>query len=531
MYKQNSMEQEYCSYINSLFQRLKKEKKMNQSDFGKKILHFQRDKKGKPVGVKGYVRGSVKNWMEGTNCPEYKESLICFALLDFCGSTEAVPGLSKEKRDERLQHVEKIMWTYLGKKLYSRYPPEAMLICAARGVISIKDIPALLEEAGLDQLVIPTEEAKKAGCRRVSDLIFEQICEADSKEELLKIIEDNKIYYALGYKTLGIRIRDLWERKYTGHSFAQAVYVLAPRYQNTYRKMMDDSLQVSREFIIQFCSQMKFDRDMINEALDTARMRPLEREEMLPDYFESVRNFSFAGRLGSIVQLAAYLGTAVKDREFLDEFRNLPYYFYLNHYFSLDCFEKQYGEMKVALENQDVEDFAECVQDEKTSWGVYLKEYIHTINQELNVWKEEEKKSYKTYNRSFRKMYDSPQISMADFSKELKLEAECLYLLSTFSYGILLEKEYHGELSEEDLMTLREKIEQESSIREEEREMIYNFLNALWVLFLEDRRLNMYKGVFIQGIRGTDEEPVPVYLNWEDTIILLVESWKIALNM
>ncbi|MBE5954876.1 MAG: hypothetical protein E7253_00315 [Lachnospiraceae bacterium] len=531
MYRQNKMEQEYCSYISSLFQKLKKEQKMNQSDFGKQILHFQRDKKGKPIGVKGYVRGSVKNWMEGTNCPEYKESLICFALLDLCGSTEAVPGLSKEERDKRLHHVEKIMWTYLGKKLYSRYPPEAMLICAARGVISIKDIPVLLEEAGLDQFVISTEEAKKAGCKRVSDVIFEQICEADSKEELLKIIEENRIYYALGYKTLGIRIRDLWERKYTGHSFVQAVYVLAPRYQNTYRKMMDDSLQVSREFIIQFCSQMKFDRNMINEALDTARMRPLEQEETLPDYFEGIRNFSFAGRLGSIVQLAVYLGVAVKDREFLEEFRNLPYYFYLNHYFSLDSVEKQYGEMKDALEKQEVEDFAELIQNEKTSWGESLKEYIHAINQELNDWKEEERKSYKAYVRGYQKMYNSSRISSADFSKELKLEAECLYLLSTFSYGILLEKEFHGELSEEDLKSLKEKIKKESSIKEEEGEMIYNFLNALWVLFLEDRRLNMYKGVFIQGIRGTDEEPVSVYINWEDTVILLSESWKIALNM
>ena len=91
MAEHNNMTSAYCSYIKDVYQKLHKEQKMSQEAFGKKVIRFDTEKKDKAIALKRYTRNSVRNWIAGENCPEYKESLVCIALLDYCGNTDSAP--------------------------------------------------------------------------------------------------------------------------------------------------------------------------------------------------------------------------------------------------------------------------------------------------------------------------------------------------------------------------------------------------------------------------------------------------------
>ena len=88
-----------------------------------------------------------------------------------------------------------------------------------------------------------------------------------------------------------------------------------------------------------------------------------------------------------------------------------------------------------------------------------------------------------------------------------------MYRVATFSYMLLLEKEYTGQLIEGDLEQLRAFIKEKP---------VYLFLNNLWTLFLDAGNFEMDTNGGVYGMRG---EPLmrTKSFEWSDLMTNMVE--------
>lgn len=515
---------DYGSYIAYVCEKIG----CSKSDFGKKVLRFEVCN-NTPVGIINYTRNSVGNWINGSSFLEYKESLVCIALLDYCGSTEAVPGISKEEEEDRLNFVNEKLWKYLGKKLYSRSLTDAMLILAARGIISVKDIPCLVKEANLSKVKMLAKQAKTLCLENITDNMIQELCDTQSKTEAERMIGNHKDYYALGYKTLGFRIQNMWEKMNPDFSFKKAISIYAPKYQNTYRKQLfNDNLKASREYIVHFCTQMRLTREDINQALRTAQMKELEEKEPLPDYFDTVKKMSLSKRLGYLVYFLAYIESIRSWDEAFERMFFLPVYSYFNHYLDLKSTKRCYEELEITL-RENPTGFIGRLKEGSLACVADLENFVYNTNCEIDLWEESEKSYYEAYRESFQIMYEPARNKIENLPMNLKEMSKCMYLLATFSYAMILEKEYKGELLEKDLIELEKRLQQDQILSEEDKESIYFFLNTMWVLFLDAGELMSDKKGNLYGMRG---EPLvkTMSFDWEDAIESMVECWNLSLD-
>ena len=437
---------------------------LNKDEFASQVYSFRG---GKCVPFSYHA---VKKWENSKNLPKAKETLLCIALLDFCGSIEPVPELTIEKRNERMEFVDSKMYHFLGKHLYTRSIKEMLLLQVARGIISIADVLKLQEK--LYPKDVECRELTKAQTKRM----FVELGLTNNIEDILELIKANEEYYSAGYKVLGARIKEMCKEVHPELSFEMAICRYAPQYHTSYRHVNEVEIEISREFLISICFQLGFNMEQTNAMLKGAQMAELAVDEFPQSRFWILKGMSLSRKFSYVIYLMEYFRVHESDYP-------IPYYFFIEGYLMLHNTGIELDKIEEAIQ-KDVDEFQDNIQ-------VVLERGIEKFKQSIEAYNSAVDKLNDDFCERYRELYCLSDERLQYLSNEDEVNA--MYRVATFSYMIFLEKEYKGKLTLEDLQHLKALLKNDS---------VYLFMNNFWTFFLDAGTFRMDENGGIYRLRG-----------------------------
>ena len=276
---------------------VRKKSGMNQEEFGRRIIRFSGGKKDARVST--YGRGAVIHWEKGTHLPVNLETVVSIALLDY---TCMNPEISDEKRalwtsgqrKNRMEYALSCVSKYLNRSLYCKNLRDVLLFQAMRGIFLLQDVPDLdarIREEMLNcrkgQKKIQPETIREYARNRNTGTLYSRLMEVENAEQFFVLLEEKKDFYSIGYRVVGERMREEYEKGYqkqSGLDFHNAIHFYAPVYRDSYQRMFQPEMSVSRRWLIDLCLQLHFDGNSMDRVLENAHYAPLSR---YPDNPES----------------------------------------------------------------------------------------------------------------------------------------------------------------------------------------------------------------------------------------------------
>lgn len=266
---------------------------LGQSEFGKRIVRFGNGKNGRKVNF--YERAAVACWERGDHLPGNMETVISIALMDYSlrhpeTDFDSGNGIEPSLRNERLSYVDQCIRKFLGKKLYCKNLKEVLMIQAVRGLFPLCEVPDLYQEISTMLL----KSSKKLTAARIREYarqrntgtLYGNLLDVQDKQTFLRILEEKKDFYAIGYRVLGERMKAEYEQNYrkeTGLDFQRAVHFYAPVYRDSCQHLFAADIRVSRRWIIDLCIQLHFSRESVNRILRSAQFSELAEEPENPE--------------------------------------------------------------------------------------------------------------------------------------------------------------------------------------------------------------------------------------------------------
>lgn len=511
---------EYTEWITSI----RRKYDLKQTKFGQRICHFEQ-KKVKADGkeeikevCKFCSRTTISNWENGKNPPLSVETFVSLALVDYCGHCQGVPQALPEERKQRYGYVKQQMKKYLGRSLYSRNLNDILLCAVALGIYGMEEIPdvraRLLEE--IKEARMDVNEKKEMALKPMTEKMEEALENVETKENFEQLIRENQKVFNLGYRTLGERMLEIYGKSQHGRDgieFKQAVALYAPKYIDSHGKMFFVNLSVSRDWLLNFCIHMRFNREDINKTLENASMLKLADEKVgreyylqetetkeigsvkwyeqrcvqgLQDYqirYPEAEALSLQEKFAFLTLTAcALLGTDQIVREVPTD--------YLLEYF----LQKEEGKALLKDMRQICTANPDQVQDEpKKCFGDHTGK-LNSLLEELkyNMKTEPERLAFEAYREEFSRYLYVPKekcekysgiFAQEDIEKTAKEQAGKLRFFAAVSYSVITGQLYRGQLCERDINRLREELLGEEERRE--LRMSCRFMEFLWGMFLE----------------------------------------------
>ncbi len=494
--------------------------KMSQEMFAQKICHFKNQKNIK-ICCK-YHRNEVGNWEKGKNLPKNLETFLSIALFDF---DKQHRGCEKDKewRNMRFRYAAEKMQELLGQELYERNLHEMLLIQVCRGIISFQEVlqmESVLEEI-IQEVKIDSETRKEYALQRETQNIQKDLFHIETKDEIWDIVNNSKVFFLTGVRTFGERMRKCFEarqRYVASISFAEAVKIYAPNYRDSFQRMFTSS-GISRQWIIDLCIHLRFQRNEIQEVLKNAHFIPLSEncedeefyykekegfpigsaswyQDMEMNYpgefglhFEEIAALSLKEKIKIALLLNIYMDEIVTAEDFV------PIDYLLESFFQYNCGKD--AMMAVAQIQQEmaqnvdpewqVEEIKELLRSKVEFWIVYIKSGC------CDFKNEKVKSVYFDYCRECSVYYEFPK-------KEglYGIELKKMRYLSALLYTVFTGRYYKGNIDEAD----RKEIKGQFEGQVDGWRTVYNFINQFLIIFLGKYELHNKEGRYFCVIQG-----------------------------
>lgn len=266
--------------------------KISREEFGKQIVHFSKDEQGKTI-CETYHRNEIRNWEIGESIPKIKniETFLSISLFEYDRMQERRP-INCAERNQRYEYARKAAYNMLGVDLYCRSLHDALLIQVCRGVLSFSEVPEY--EDALSPAIqsigsqISAAEKNEAALERATSRIESDWYKITDKQMIPELVKKSSIFFYTWDRTLGVNINRLYEsreRYVISLPLQTAVCIYAPNYQITYMQKFLHSSGTSRQWLLDLCIHLRFNRDEIQQVLEYAHMAPLSEEKDDFEYY------------------------------------------------------------------------------------------------------------------------------------------------------------------------------------------------------------------------------------------------------
>ncbi|MCD8356325.1 MAG: hypothetical protein LUE11_07120 [Clostridia bacterium] len=400
------------------------------------------------------------------------------------------------------------MQHYLGRKLYTRDLHDFLLITAANGIISFDKIHYYEKKLNSEMSEVPLkkEEKKQLGLKRETIIMTKDSYVLDTEEKVLEYIRSRGSVYAVGRRTLGERMKERFEEKNPTIKFDHGVKIYASKYQDDYYRIQKAGKRPEREWIIQFCIRMRFNRDEINDALADAHYTPLEsgcirelsgcsvgsvkwfadpRNEW-KDRFADMGEKTIDEKITYCTMLIAELSrgsTGLNSVEWM-----MPIDYYLERFPASMAWKNNLLKKMTAWKQKHDDAEAEEVLREIRQISGILTEKTLPLVQEL---RRETADILSSCQQEYLQCIKNVERLNCDGQHELNK----LRMLASISYSIFTGKVFGGDLTQRELNVLKEEVEPIN------RGYLY-FLNYFWYVFLGKQPLEHTKDGFSSKYKG-----------------------------
>lgn len=513
---------------------------MTQIEFGKCICHFKSEKNTKVC--KGYHRNEIANWEKGKSLPENIETFVSIALLDY---DKKYQNSEKEIafRNQRYQYVQKKMWTILGQNLYCRNIHDMLLIQVCRDVISFDEMLKL--EPELEELVwmadMDSAQRREYALQRETEKISGNLLKIKERDEIIQLVEDSRVFFYTGNRTFGERLKKCFEdsdkeKKYSEKlSLTEAVRIYAPNYRDSFSRIFFSS-SMTRQWMIDLCIHLRFERREIQDMLNNAYMIPLsdyeediekyymeneapigsacwyqKQEEKYPDrfpgHFAKFKKMTLLEKMLIALLLAAYVSEESAE--------GLPPIDYLLESFLLYDYGKKAMEKAERILEQNVEWKIDDMQDELIesikNWQEYVQ-YGHENADTIML-----RRAFSHYRDECFEYFLLPEKALKHITEEEKEKAVRLRYLAALLYTVFTGRYFKGTITDTDLREIKIQFEKQWK----DWKLIYNFLNQFLLTFLDGQPLYRdTQGGFFVELNGKKTRP----LDFKEIIADLWES-------
>lgn len=489
---------------------------MSQEEFAQKLCRVQ--SKGGNKRSTRYHRNQVGNWEKGKNLQQVNiETMISIALLDF---GQSCPGGEEDMADygqRRLQFVQEKLEQFLGVRLYCRNVHDVLLIQVCRNIISMEEVQKL--EPELEEIVrgaaedMDLGEKRKLALQRETVNISRDVYRVRTKEEIREIVSSAKHFFYTGIRTFGERMQQCYEKRqrYAAPvSFAEAVRIFAPNYRNSVNRIFVSNA-MSREWIVDLCVHLRFNRKEIQEMLANAHLvglssdpqdeeyylveRMVGQKEMsigsvcwyryieehysdvYPGHFSELRLLELPGKFALLFLISAFLDNVNEPGDLVPADYLLESFVLYDHgrplleaVQNLALLERQRAESDTEPERTHDERIRELGQGMET-WLEYLgsaREKVKSGNGQS---------VYREYCREFMDYGKFPAAERAGLSG--RMEVIRLHYLAALTYTVFTGKYYRGKITEEDLQEIKEPFKQNKG----EWKTLHHFINQFLLTF------------------------------------------------
>lgn len=503
--------------------------KMSRIEFAKHICHY-RNVSRMEDGVKcvreectPYHRNEIGNWEDGNKLPEDIEGVLSIALLEFDKVFEKEESeITVKDRNERYVHANERMLEFLGKYLYARNLREVLLIQVCRGVISFEEVLFLEEE--LNELLeneysLGVAERQNCALQEETIPILDDLLSIQTEEELIECVKQSGAYILTGKRTLGERLRKCFKdrQRYDAEiSLQEAVRIYAPNYRDSIQHTFTSkSGRITRQWILDLCVHLRFNREEIQEMLKNAHFISGEKgrleqfysekqeqigsakwyqymEQQYPQefkgHFAEFRSMSFLKKVMIAVVISTYIENMIEVEEEIVPIDHILESFLLYQY-GKNVEKEVRGILETTSLDEELE--FELLQEKLTKkmkrWMSYMQSAFCKDESEAY------RKVYAAYKQEFSEYFSFSKKAVSKISADE--EVVKLRYLAAILYTIFTGKYYEGTVSEEDLKEIEEQIEKEGK----DKMPIYFFLKQYFVTFLTNETLykNKYGEYYI----------------------------------
>lgn len=475
-----------------------------------------------------YHRNAVSNWRLGRNLPKNLETFISIALFDFDTTHALAENADMDiiYRNERCNYVQAKMIAILGKDLYCRNIYELLLIQVCRGIISFKDVLRLqveLEKKIADSVGGTIQRQDYALVRKTTN-INGNLYKTTTWKETLELVEDFKRFFCLGNYILGERFQQCFETKTRKRyekplSLSEAVRLYAPNYKVTINRIFSTS-GISREWLIDLCIHLRFNREELQEILQYAHLVPLSEYSDEQEYYyrekeqmpigsakwyqnlESQEEISWKGHfygfeemnLWQKMMISVLICSYVKYEKKL-----LPIDYMLESFLFYEQGKELLKEFEKFLEKFSQDEIWSKKADAllfNKDFFINWSSYIETIETVLLKENENVKEMYQNYRNECKEYFSYKKRITESLSESVN--AKRLKYIAGMVYTVFTGKYYQGRISQEDLDHIRRQFEGKISnvngnhsndTTGQKGQLIYKFINHFFIVFLSRQPL------------------------------------------
>lgn len=478
--------------------------KTNQTEFAGKIYHYKTIKNIRKCCT--YHRNEIGNWEKGKNLPMNIEAFISIALLDF---DQKYPRVEMDiaYRNRRYQYVNDKMMEIIGQNLYCRSVYDALLIQVCRGVISFEDVLELEKELEkmLHSVILNSEQKRKYALKKETDIIRGNLFKIETREEIVEVVEESKIFFCTGTRTLGERMKICFEsrQRYVEKiTLAEAVRIYAPNYRESFNRVFTSS-GISRQWLIDICVHLRFTRKEIQYILDnahhvslsddcneqeafyvdegypigsTAWYKHMERQypEEFEGHFYGFKRMTLSEKIIIGVLLCGYA------EEIYDENGLLPADYLLESFLFYECGKGAVRKVEKILKS--VSDNEEWNAEElQQKLNIDIVEWLEYIKSGMNYFETfAAMKVYEDYRQEFSDYFSVSVGKVVDVADTFEISK--LKYIAAMLYTIFMGKYYLNTITERDLKYIKMQFENQTK----DWKIMYNFISQFFITFLSD---------------------------------------------
>ena len=494
----------------------------SKSSFCEHLYHFQ-IRQGEPICLT-YGRGTITNWESGkTSPPRDVETILSIALTEF----DKKHGYDSAG-DDRYYFARGRLNEMLGLDLWCRNLHDALLIQVCRGLLRFDGLiefeKALLAE--IKKVTLTSAEKDELAIERKTEAISKSLSKAENLDEVFALITtDYASYFAAQHWLSGSRFRRIYERRNRFFDMTiplkMAVVNLAPNYTNSINNMFNGSF-LSRDWLIDLCRHLRFDRDEINEVLEATHNAELENSEELSDHFSFFCEKPLDERLKIMLLNGLYLADAD------------PNDYPVPIDYLLDPFRPSYESGKTAL--RKLKDIVDSIDHSEyygidelskkefaTIWsGTVERPFLDELfNYEITKLYAQETPCYFTFNKN-----------QTDYINRFRSDAVRIHYFAALTYTVLTGDVYTGAYHDSDLDGIRALFHSDDVSNQEIHNNIFMFISQILGTFLgpavpheteEGKFYVMNAATGRKSSRSLDFETIIEDL-WESVLVLSEET-------
>ncbi len=518
--------------------------------------------------VKVYkTTGTFEKWELAESLPDSLAAIVAIAMVEERTRLYNKSGQSTfseetcAKRNNRLERVREKIRTYHHREFVPRSLEEVLLVEVIRGIYTLFEVPAVLnrfyEECTEEEENLTKQMVSDIAADLKSTIIWNALLRVGNKNDMEKIMRDNKRVFLVDRRTVGTRLRRGFIENH-GYPFKYGLKIYSPdiNFETRVTKRAQYDRFYQREYLLSTLIPLHYSVDQINSYLKSDGLVAVSEnqndpenimirqgiyvdEYMLADAllsydgcipekttiagifkrlrYQYVQDIDMKIRVGYLCVLTEYLKTCPVDLL-------LPADHYINYVFRDNGNSKRVAEQVVKEIRKPNFDLIKG----KTKLIEKMKPLKISEKDRKNLKPEEVARldhDYEAFKGQFKEYYDIPLTKLpGDIDSEMLEMARKIRFFSAISFSVMTGRQYDGVITRSDeLTTAREEL----SLYDNE---LKKYLFAIWNYFLHANNTVVVEGGFFrspyQPGRAPNEHIRLEMTNMETIQHKLFDIWK-----